>query len=153
MIRGLRLTVHRGLSEGMTSIEELSNRPSKCVAVVLAAGLAASVLVACGSSGEAGGDSAPASAATDSPDETETAADAGTSLPLPPPTTEPDNEAVNAALVGLSEEAAQTKAAASGYEVRIAMVDGEPRALTMDYRTDRINLELEDGVVVRAAVG
>ena len=137
----------------MTRVEKLSNRPSRYVAVVLAAGLAASVLVACGSSGEPGDDSASANAATDSPDEAATAADAGTSSPLPTPTTEPDDEAVNAALVGLSEAAAQTKAAASGYEVRIAMVDGEPRALTMDYRTDRINLELEDGVVVRATVG
>lgn len=73
---------------------------------------------------------------------------------LPPPNAEnPDSAAVDAALAGLSQEQAESAAAAAGYTVRIASVDGEPRALTMDYRFDRINLELESGTVTAANVG
>lgn len=75
-----------------------------------------------------------------------------TNPPLPPPTPEPDNEAVEAALLGMSQADAESKAIAAGYTIRIASVDGEGRAMTMDYRFDRINLELEGGLVTRAYV-
>ena len=72
---------------------------------------------------------------------------------LPPPSPEPDNDAVDAALQGMSQADAESTAIAAGYTIRIASVDGEGRAMTMDYRYDRINLELEGGLVTRAYVG
>ena len=77
--------------------------------------------------------------------------------PLPPPlqdvTTQPDAAAVSAALVGLPLADAETKAQAAGYTTRIASVDGEPRALTMDYSPSRINLEVVADRVTATSVG
>jgi hypothetical protein len=36
-----------------------------------------------------------------------------------------------------------------GMSVRVVMEDGRPMAVTMDYRTDRINTQVEAGVVTR----
>lgn len=33
--------------------------------------------------------------------------------------------------------------------VRVVMEDGQPNAMTMDYRTDRVNVQVEDGTVTR----
>jgi hypothetical protein len=41
----------------------------------------------------------------------------------------------------------------AGYAFRVVSVDGEPKAVTMDYREDRINAEVEDDEVVRVTVG
>jgi hypothetical protein len=134
----------------MNSFGKPSRRLRKWVAVIFAGGLAVALLGACGSEGavEDDGSSGATGAAASSP-----AADGSGNPALPPPTPEPDNDAVNAALVGMSAAAAEEAASAAGYTVRIAVVDGEPRALTMDYRTNRINLELANDVVVRASVG
>jgi hypothetical protein len=52
--------------------------------------------------------------------------------------------------VGLPEDAATAKAEAAGWRVR-AYATGS--MLTMDHRTDRLNLELDDeGVVIDARV-
>ena len=68
-----------------------------------------------------------------------------------PPT--PDAAAVLAALKGLTQEQAEAKVTAAGYTIRIASVDGQPRALTMDYSPSRINLDITGGVVTGATVG
>lgn len=80
------------------------------------------------------------------------------SLPaLPPPvqdvSTQPDTAAVSAALVGLPLTEAEAKAQAAGYTTRIASVDGEGRALTMDYSPSRINLDVVAEKVTNASVG
>lgn len=75
---------------------------------------------------------------------------------LPPVTgldDEPDQEAVNEALNGLTREQAEAAAEAAGYTVRVVREDDESYAMTMDYRTDRINIELDDGKVTRAYIG
>ena len=112
--------------------------------MAVAAALAAFSLSACG------GDSA------DDP-QTRASAAAGALPSLPPPITspadDPDQTAIDAALVGLTAEDAAAAAAKAGYEVRVVSVDGEPRAMTMDFRTNRINLEIENDVVTRAYVG
>lgn len=113
------------------------------------------VLAACGSGSGSDTDVRPSATAPGSAPAASSADAADPSRPvLPPPTAdEPDSEAVNAALVGMTEAQATAAATAAGYTVRIASVDGEPRALTMDYRFDRINLQLESGTVTGATVG
>ncbi len=72
---------------------------------------------------------------------------------LPTPNPAPTVDAVSPALVGLTQPDAEAKATAAGYTTRIGSVDGQPRALTMDYRFDRITLDVEAGRVVRASAG
>jgi hypothetical protein len=50
-------------------------------------------------------------------------------------------------VVGLSVEEAETAAEEAGFTVRIARQDGEDLALTMDFIPNRVNVEVEDGVV------
>lgn len=40
-------------------------------------------------------------------------------------------------------------AAGKDWTVRVVAEDGEPKAMTMDYRPDRVNVQLEAGVVTR----
>lgn len=122
-------------------------------AMVLLTGAAMAVLlVGCGSEGSV--DDASGSAAASGSASATTGGGPAQSRPaLPPPVQEPDNEAVNAALLGMSQAQAEAAATEAGYTVRIASVDGEGRAMTMDYRFDRINIELEGGLVTRAYVG
>lgn len=37
--------------------------------------------------------------------------------------------------------------------VRITRRDGENYAMTMDYRIDRINLEIDNGIVTKSSIG
>lgn len=85
-------------------------------------------------------------------------------LPTPPPTTpgtdepavEPDQGVSNAVaerLLGLDESAAVSVAKESGFEVRVVERDGEQFPATMDYRMDRINVVVTQGVVSRADIG
>lgn len=48
---------------------------------------------------------------------------------------------------------AESLAASKGYTTRIGSVDGEPRAVTMDYRLDRMTFDIENGVVTNCLVG
>lgn len=50
--------------------------------------------------------------------------------------------------VGLPLDDFTGEAKADGYETRVVMRDGEPLAVTMDYRTDRVNVAVEGDVVV-----
>ena len=50
-------------------------------------------------------------------------------------------------LVGLTEDEAAEAAEALGWEVRVANLDGEDQALTMDLRPNRVNVAVEDGEV------
>lgn len=96
---------------------------------------------------------------SDSDDATRAAASpvASPTSTLPPPTqsldADPDQDVVDAALVGLTKEQAEEVAAEAGYSVRVTIEDGQMFPMTMDYRTDRINIEVENGVVTRAFVG
>jgi hypothetical protein len=64
-----------------------------------------------------------------------------------------ETEEFAATLVGTSAEEAEAAADAAGVTYRVVMVDGEPRAVTLDYRPDRVNVAIEDDVVTEATVG
>ncbi|MGH3443225.1 MAG: hypothetical protein ACRDUY_14535 [Nitriliruptorales bacterium] len=64
-----------------------------------------------------------------------------------------DYEALAKEVVGLTEAEATDRILAAGAEPRVVSRDGEDYAVTDDYRTDRINLRIEDGIVVHADVG
>ena len=104
---------------------------------VLGAALAVSALSGCSSADEAA--SAPASAV-------ESASEA----------------AVNADMVtlceqmvadGLSPEDATALAESNGFVALVGTIDGEPQAVTMDFREDRFTFEVADGVVVGCTYG
>lgn len=50
---------------------------------------------------------------------------------------------------GHTQEEVEQWADAKGMTVRVVVLDGEPMAATMDYRSDRINTQVEAGVVTR----
>ena len=64
-----------------------------------------------------------------------------------------DINALAGTLVGLSVAEAEKATTDAGYTFRITSEDGKPNAVTMDYREDRINAEVEDGEVVRVTIG
>jgi len=66
--------------------------------------------------------------------------------------TVPD-QAIAAAYLGLTEEAALKQADAEGRPARVASRDGEQLALTADYLADRVNLVIVGGVVTDAKLG
>lgn len=111
------------------------------VLLVVAASLA---LGACGGSSDDGASAAQKAPSASAP-----------SLPPPiaSPAEDPEQDTINEALAGLTQEQAEAAATAAGYTTRVVSVDGEPRMMTMDYRTDRINLEIDDDQVTRAYVG
>lgn len=50
-------------------------------------------------------------------------------------------------VVGSTLARAKEAAAEEGCQIRVAVRDGEPLALTQDYRPDRVNVAVEDGEV------
>jgi hypothetical protein len=66
-----------------------------------------------------------------------------------PPNSGPDTEGY----IGLTQAEAKQYAAENDQTIRVAGRDGKCFPLTMDYRTDRVNLYLEDGVVIAAMIG
>ena len=66
---------------------------------------------------------------------------------------EGDGEALAAAVVGMTEDDARTTISDAGFIPRVTGRDGEPLPGTLDYRLDRININIVDGVVVDANVG
>ena len=56
-------------------------------------------------------------------------------------------------LIGLTEAEAQKVAAELGWQVRVAMRDGEAFMLTTDFETNRVNLTIVAGSVTAVVVG
>ncbi len=122
--------------------------------VVALLGLTPLLIVGCGSGGSSGtGNSAgttnPSSAVTST---TTTSNPTAPVPPVPAVTNSPD-AAFLASLVGLTLAEATKKVEAAGFTIRIASVDGKPRALTMDYSPQRINVNLAHDKVTKATVG
>ena len=64
--------------------------------------------------------------------------------------------AVSQDVIGMTEEEAiQTIESVSSEEVtyRVTRRDDENYAMTMDYRINRINLEIDDGIVTKTSIG
>jgi len=55
-------------------------------------------------------------------------------------------------VLGKALEEAKALIEESGCMARLASQDGESQMLAMDFRTDRVNLDVEDGKVVSASV-
>lgn len=54
---------------------------------------------------------------------------------------------------GMSPDEATDLATENGYVTRIGTLEGEPQALTMDFREDRFTFEVTGGVVVDCTYG
>ena len=104
---------------------------------------AAALLAGCSSSDDAA--SAPASAIEAASSAAAAAGAAGNA----------DMEALCAQMVadGLSPEEATALAESNGYVARVGTIDGEPQAVTMDFREDRFTFEVQGGAVVACTYG
>jgi heat shock protein HslJ len=78
---------------------------------------------------------------------------AGSSTDVQGATGGQDINALAPTLVGLSVADAEKATTDAGLTLRVVSVDGEPKPVTMDYREDRINAEVEADKVVRVTVG
>jgi len=56
-------------------------------------------------------------------------------------------------LIGKTEELAKSLANSSGYALRVTRNDNQNYAITMDYRFDRINVEIDNGLVTKSYIG
>ena len=65
----------------------------------------------------------------------------------------PVEPAVLNEVVGLSLERAEEAIRAFGMVSRVVSVDGESMMVTEGYRTDRVNIEITDGLVSKASIG
>jgi hypothetical protein len=68
------------------------------------------------------------------------------------PAAVPDETSVKR-LIGLTEAEAQKVATELGWQVRVAMRDGEAFMLTTDYQTNRVNLTITKGLVTNVVIG
>jgi len=76
----------------------------------------------------------------------------GTAVTPPKPVAGPDSASVKK-LIGLTEAEAQNVAAKLGWEVRIAMRDGEAFILTTEFKTNRVDLTVTKDFVTSVVVG
>jgi len=53
----------------------------------------------------------------------------------------------------LPQDEATSRIEEAGYTWRLGTIDGEPQAVTMDYRIDRLTLTTQDGLVMDATWG
>ena len=53
----------------------------------------------------------------------------------------------------LPQDDATARIEEAGYSWRLGTIDGEPQAVTMDYRLDRLTLTTQDGLVIDATWG
>jgi hypothetical protein len=53
----------------------------------------------------------------------------------------------------VTPEDAAAMAEAQGFTSRVGTIDGEPQAVTMDYRLDRFTFTVDDGVVTDCVIG
>lgn len=97
---------------------------------------------ACGSDDEAGGTDDGATTTTGAP---------GDSSRLGVESDAPEIDP--SAYEGLTAEDAEAKAETDGVEYRVVREDDTDFEVTMDARTDRVNVEIDDGVVTSATVG
>lgn len=94
----------------------------------------------------------------------EAATPTATSTPQPSPT--PDEENMNPDITAeqitfvdellaepLPQDEATKRIEEAGYAWRLGTIDGEPQAVTMDYRTDRLTLTVDNGLVTDATWG
>lgn len=58
-----------------------------------------------------------------------------------------------ASLIGMKEADAVVEAHASGFRVRVIKRDDQSFIVTSDFRKDRINLSVRDGLVTEARIG
>ena len=63
------------------------------------------------------------------------------------------NDAFCDDFVGMMEDEAMVEAMNDGYTVRVTRRDGNAFPVTRDYRTDRVNFNIENNIVVAASVG
>lgn len=56
-------------------------------------------------------------------------------------------------IIGMSEAEALKIAESAGVSTRVGRRDGESFALTMDYRPDRLTLEIDRGIITGASIG
>lgn len=65
------------------------------------------------------------------------------------------NEEFRMSLIGegLTVEQAGEESERAGYSWRVGEIDGEPQAVTMDYREDRLTFTVEGGIVTDALWG
>lgn len=73
--------------------------------------------------------------------------------PPPPLGLDPELEAVAVEVVGLQEDEALGLIRNAGAVARVVARDGESFMVTEDYRLDRVNLTIENGVVLDAYIG
>lgn len=93
------------------------------------------------------------------PGKPDSGASGGSPGAIPGPAVNPTNpvaaldSASSKKLIGLTEAEAQKVATELGWQVRIAMRDGEAFMLTTDYQTNRVNLTITKGLVAAVVVG
>lgn len=63
------------------------------------------------------------------------------------------NQLILDSVIGKTLDQAKELAGFSGFSVRVTRVDEERYFVTMDLRFDRINLELENGIIVNSNIG
>ena len=63
------------------------------------------------------------------------------------PGQEPTVDSATDVVVGLTEDAATTAAEANGWTLRVIRRDGDDLPITMEYRTNRVNVDVTDGEV------
>jgi hypothetical protein len=113
---------------------------TKVLAAALGTVLAVGALSACSSADEAA--SAPASA-IDAAESAVAATDQAAMEEL-------CNQMVSA---GMSPEEATALAEDNGYIARVGTIDGQPQAVTMDFREDRFTFDVSEGAVIACTYG
>lgn len=56
-------------------------------------------------------------------------------------------------LIGMDRDMGRDLCKENGYSVRVTREDETNYAITMDFRLDRINLELDKGIITKCGVG
>ncbi len=122
--------------------EHRVKRSDKIVGAILATTLTALALAGCSSAMTGPGSADPSS---------------GSTAPSQPanPDISPEQQALLTELLAepLAVEEVQQRLDEQGYSSRVVQIDGEPRPATMDYRIDRVNLIVNDGLVTDAYWG
>lgn len=123
-------------------------RGRSILATACAGFLSVALLVGCGDADEQ--PSTPTSSPTGTPADEQPGAD----QPVNPDITPEQVAFVDELLATpLPLDDATARIEAAGYSWRLGTIDGEPQAVTMDYRIDRLTLTTQDGLVIDATWG